>query len=134
MKNFEPSIGKPATKEDFLKTREKAKFKIGKLTGTLHFHGETLRHSTGEFSLNRIYSIKADKNSRRVESVKKEKVKNKVNKRYNSEYKRLCEETLKVLNTAQKSKRTPIKDLQAGQNLSVLRAKSRKYLTLSSIF
>jgi len=62
------------------------------------------------------------------------KVKNKVNKRYNSEYKRLCEETLKVLNTAQKSKRTPIKDLQAGQNLSVLRAKSRKYLTLSSIF
>lgn len=133
MKNFRPGIEKQVKKEDFLRTRPKSKYKVGKFTGTLHFHGETLRHSSGEFSLNRIFSIKAGKSQRRVESVNK-KTEKKVSKRYNSEFKKLCEETSKVLNAAQNSKRTPIKDLITGQNFSVLRAKSRKYLTLSSVF
>lgn len=133
MRNFEPAVKTTEKKEDFLKIRTNDKFQIGKNTGTLHFHNETLRHDSGEFSLNRIFSNGSEKSRKRPASAKKETSK-KIQKRYDSECKKLFEQTRKVLNTTPISKRTPIKDLLSTKYNSVLQAKSRKYLNLSNIF
>jgi hypothetical protein len=118
-------------KQDFLSKFQKNSFKVGKDTGTLHFHNETLRHSTGEFTLNRLFSISPPKPSNfSLKSSKKVRNSSK-SKSLKPGYKKLLENTQKIL---QNKKSSPLRPCSKPRPFSALKGKSRKYLNLSSIF
>lgn len=117
-------------KQNFLDLMSKTQFKIGKNTGTLHFHNETLRHSTGEFSLNRIFSFSPKKHSPLRPSSKIVKPKSSNFESKKIPYKNLIEKTQILLKNHKKQ--LPNTSHSNPRSQSALRGKSRRYL--SSVF
>jgi hypothetical protein len=135
LKNLSPNNQATETKD--LKSRPIKLDKVnwGKFEGigNLHFHNQTLRHNSGEFTMNRIYS--SAKRSKKLENSDKShrKYKNSGKRQKKSpvlntdEIKSLLNKTQRVLSNKTSKKKFTIKGISF-ENKNPYQVKSREYI------